>query len=224
MTINTPTMTEQDRVVQLLALGKEGLAEAGRHLGSRDSERMTETAAYLTGLHGDLNHALLLLAALADTRPSVRRAVIEGLQRLLHPAAATRPVGTTYTGMPRPDRLPPNKQPWLVAFRTLLDDADPYLQARAAETLGWLDDQQALPRLHPLLNHENDVVRYYAFDAIRALTGHSWQFMDMRAMINRRAPVATVVRAERAGDAQTLSPFHLAPHLISQGRSERAHV
>ena len=207
-------------VQRLLASGREGLAEAVGLLSTDQPDRLTEAGAYLVGLHGSFDHAHLLLTLVGHRSSTLRRTALEALQRMLHPAATTPPVGNTYLGMPGPDRLPPNRQAWCQTLRPLLDDQDPFLRARAAETLAWLDDHESIPALHGLLEDDNDLVRYYGFEALRVLTGQPWRFMNLEAITSRRAPIVTASRAGVPANAPMLSPFHHAPHFVSQGKFE----
>ena len=201
--------TEQQAVQRLLASGQQGVDEAVRLLSTDQPDRLKEAAAYLVGLHGGFDHDRLLLALIGHRNPTLRRTAIEALQRMVHPAAtATAPaIGNIYLAMPGPDRLPPDRQKWCTTLRPLLDDPEPYLRARAAETLAWLDDHQAIPALHALLEDDNDFLRYYGFEALRVLTGQPWRFMDLKTITGRRAPIVTAVKADGPADAQLLSPF-----------------
>lgn len=212
--------TEQQVVQRLLASGRQGLDDAVRLLTTDQADRLKEAAAYLVGLHGGHDHAHLLLALIGHHNATLRRTAIDALQRMMHPAAIAPAVGSIYLGMPGPDRLPPDRQPWCKALRPLLDDPDPCLRARAAETLAWLDDHEAIPALHRLLEDDNDFVRYYGFEALRVLTGQHWGFMNLKAITRRRAPIVTAVKADGPAGAQMLSPFHHASHFISQGKYE----
>lgn len=213
-------MSEQEQVVQLLDQGADGLESAVSVLTSGAPVRLKEAAAYLVGEHGGWEHGDLLLQALASPSEQIQQTAIIALQKIVNPPVARREMSGRYLAYPRPRALPPDKDRWCSALRPLLRKSEPQVRARAAETLGWLDDSAAVPHLRRLLSDRSVFVRYYAFEALRVLTGHRWDFLSLEEITARRAPLVTVRRATHKTGAQQMGPFHWAPHLVTQGKFE----
>lgn len=199
-------LSQQDRVLALFSKAPNSVTEARKLIPISAESRIREVSAYILGTYGERDCADLLLNAIKDPSERVRRAAFVALQKLIYPAAVMVENGDTAL-LPPPTGLPPDSSRWCSAMLPSLRDESSQVRGLAAQTLGWLQCQAAVPNLEVCAHDAIEPVRFYAKVALDQISLKNPEVGHPDSFGTCDKPLATVGPSTAAGRSAQLGPF-----------------